>query len=345
MYVGFLRVPPVLALTAAVFAAVSCSPGELPDVPGSGGGGAGGGSGGGAGGGVGTPPGVVRFVVLGDGGTGKDEQFQVGQAVADVCDDVGCDFALYLGDNIYETGVTDVDDEQFEEKFELPYAALDFPFYVVLGNHDYGNLGLGLSPWKTDHQVAYTDHSDKWTMPDKYYSFVRENVTFFGIDTNAILQGFDADVQEAWLEDELADASTPWRIAFGHHPYISNGHHGNAGHFDGNDPDLVPIMSGLHFQQLFEEQLCGQIDVYFAGHDHNRQWLPEACGVQHFVSGSAAKLSDLEGRDGNVAEYEDDSEQGFMWVQIEGDELLGRFYDLNGELDYEQTMTRPSATP
>ncbi len=327
----------ILLPMALAAASSSCSTGELPDVGGDTGGGAGGGGGGSIAG--------VRFVVLGDGGEGNDAQFQVGEAVAGVCAELGCDFALYLGDNFYESGVTDVDDEQFQTKFEMPYAGLEFPFYVVLGNHDYGNLGLGLSPWKTDPQVEYTSESDKWTMPDKYYSFVRENVTFFGLDTNAILQGFDADVQEAWLAEALAGASTPWRIAFGHHPYISNGSHGNAGHYDGYDPDLFPIMSGLHFQQLFEERLCGAVDVYFAGHDHTRQWLPEACGVQHVVSGAAAKVTELERRDANATEYEDDTEPGFLWIRIEGDELLGRFYDLNGALDYEQTITRPSASP
>src|SRR5688572_3744110 len=81
----------------------------------------------------------LRFVVLGDGGEGNDAQYLVGQAMAGVCAELGCDFALYLGDNFYDTGVESVDDEQFQTKFEMPYADCDFPCYVVLGNHDYGS--------------------------------------------------------------------------------------------------------------------------------------------------------------------------------------------------------------
>jgi tartrate-resistant acid phosphatase type 5 len=45
-------------------------------------------------------------------------------------------------DNFYDEGVDSLDDEQFQTKFELPYADIDFPFWVVLGNHDYGELSL-----------------------------------------------------------------------------------------------------------------------------------------------------------------------------------------------------------
>ena len=43
----------------------------------------------------------LRFVVLGDGGTGDDAQKKVAAAMAKVCAERGCKFALYMGDNIY----------------------------------------------------------------------------------------------------------------------------------------------------------------------------------------------------------------------------------------------------
>ncbi|HET6583236.1 MAG TPA: hypothetical protein VFG69_07310, partial [Nannocystaceae bacterium] len=76
--------------------------------------------------------GEVRFVALGDAGEGNEAQFAVAAAMADVCAERGCDFALYLGDNFYDNGVTSSMDVLFEERFEVPYAALDFPFYVAL---------------------------------------------------------------------------------------------------------------------------------------------------------------------------------------------------------------------
>ena len=76
-----------------------------------------------------TTEGTVRFVVLGDAGMGNQAQYDVAEAIKNVCAQRGCDFALYLGDNFYDTGVSSIDDSQFIDKFELPYANLDFPFY------------------------------------------------------------------------------------------------------------------------------------------------------------------------------------------------------------------------
>ncbi len=42
------------------------------------------------------------ILVLGDSGTGKAGQYRVGHAMYEVCRQRGCDFALMLGDNIYE---------------------------------------------------------------------------------------------------------------------------------------------------------------------------------------------------------------------------------------------------
>jgi len=76
-------------------------------------------------------PAALRFIVIGDSGSGSAGQYAVGEAIAEVCqrkdefvDDMafpGCDLVVGLGDNIYESGVTSVDDPQFAEKFEKPF--------------------------------------------------------------------------------------------------------------------------------------------------------------------------------------------------------------------------------
>jgi len=44
------------------------------------------------------------FILLGDSGTGKDPQFKVAESIKQTCAVNQCDFALGLGDNIYEVG-------------------------------------------------------------------------------------------------------------------------------------------------------------------------------------------------------------------------------------------------
>jgi len=303
---------------------------------------------------------------MGDGGEGNDAQYAVADAVADVCaaktdlHGEGCDFVLYMGDNFYDAGVESVTDEQFQTKFELPYAVLDLPFYVVLGNHDYGgcfgdDCGAGWEFDKSEAQVDYTHYSDKWTMPSEYYTFTEDHAQFFGLDTNAIMWDpflATAGDQPSWLQTELDASTASWRIAYGHHPYISNGQHGNAGAYEGLDwlTDIswlswatdVPL--GTAVKSFMDDHLCGQVDVYLCGHDHNRQWLESACGTEFVVMGTAAKTTDLEDR-GNPSFFEDDTQEGFIWVELYDDEMTGEIYAYTGTLDYSMTLTRPSAGP
>ncbi len=282
----------------------------------------------------------VRFIALGDTGEGNEAQYDVAEAMAAVCADQGCDFVLLLGDNIYESGVNALDDLQWQEKFELPYAGLDLPFYAVLGNHDYGLLVP--SNDRAEFQVAYTDVSDKWIMPARHYSHRHSNVEFVALDTQATQfpgsLGPELEAQDRWLKDLLAqDREGAWRIVYGHHPYVSNGLHGNAGAYDGFPPELD--LSGIHLKRLFDEHICGSADLYLCGHDHDREWLEQRCGGTRFVvSGAGAKLRPIE--DVQPAHFGDYQFEGFTWFEIVDDELTLQFWNRYGELDYENGWNR-----
>jgi hypothetical protein len=283
-----------------------------------------------------TETGVVRFIALGDGGEGNADQYRNSEAIEDVCAARGCDFALYLGDNFYDDGVEQVFDDQFLTKFEFPYANLDFPFYAVMGNHDYGGNGIGNEPEKVAFEVAYSDVSEKWNMPFAYYYFAKEHVGFFGLDTNAILWSWD-DWQRDWLALQIPQSRTRWKIAFGHHPYISNGKHGNAGAYEG----IVdfPVLSGSEVKHFVEEMICGEMDLYISGHDHTLQWLHPQCGTEFIVSGAAAKTTSLVGW-GTGSFFEDDSTEGFIWIEISDDQLHGVFYDKAANILFDHSITK-----
>jgi len=285
------------------------------------------------------PAHLVRFIAMGDGGEGNPDQYAVAATVARLCADKadawgpGCDFVLYLGDNFYDDGVNSVDDDQFQSKFELPYASADLPFYVVLGNHDYG--ALSLTWWKGDYEVEYTDHSDKWIMPDSYYSFETEDVAFFGLDTNAVLLDWSAAEQQAWLEGALAASTAKWKIVFGHHTYKSNGQHGSAGDYEGFE--WLPIANGANVQSFMDATLCDGVDLYLCGHDHTRQWLQPVCGTELIVSGAASKNTALVER-GEPTFFEDDSTPGFVWIEIADDQLTGEMWTRDGDMDFTRTV-------
>lgn len=281
-----------------------------------------------------VPGAVTRFVALGDAGEGNDAQYAVADAIKAVCDRDGCDFALYLGDNFYDSGVSDTEDSQWDEKFELPYAELDFPFYPVLGNHDYGGEGIGWELWKGDIYVDYSAYSDKWTMPDLYHSFTAGDATFFALDTTQVFWGVGDD-QLDWLQDALAASTTTWTLAFGHHPFVSNGPHGNAGAYEGLD--WLPIVNGEAIEDFVNDGICGAVDVYLCGHDHSLQWPEATCGTEFIVSGAGAKTTELEGS--NPTWFESDQE-GFVWVELRGTTFTGVFYDAAGTELFRRSFTK-----
>jgi hypothetical protein len=277
---------------------------------------------------------VVRFVALGDAGEGNDVQYAIGQTMAEVCAVQGCDFALYLGDNFYDSGVDGLDDAQFDAKFEDPYAPLDLPFYIALGNHDYGGEGLGWELSKGQTYVDYSDRSAKWNFPDLFYSHTHGHATFFALDTTQLFWTLDEE-QRAWLPDAVAQTNATWRIAYGHHPYTSNGPHGDAGSYEGLDN--VPIVSGNTIRDFMDDEVCGTMDVYLCGHDHSLQWPEARCGTEFLVSGAGAKTTDLPGNDPSWFEQ---ATPGFLWVELRGRTFTGVFYDQTGLELYRRTFTK-----
>jgi tartrate-resistant acid phosphatase type 5 len=289
------------------------------------------------------PPaeGGLRFVALGDTGTGEAGQLEVADAMKAKCDADGCAFAVLLGDNIYETGPTSTDDPQWEEKFEIPYAALDMPFYAVLGNHDYGDSdGSSGNMWPQGPvEVDYSGQSDKWTMPATYYTFTETSeadVGFVTLDTNSLLWDDTSNGdQRSWYADAVAALGTSWTVALGHHPYISNGIHGNAGEYGAFDPN-----PGESLKAFFDETVCGTVDVYLCGHDHHLEWPKEQlCGAELLLSGAGSEYRLVLG---DNEDHFSATELGFLYVVIEGDTFWGQFIDAEGAVLFERSFTRPS---
>ena len=93
----------------------------------------------------------IRVLLLGDWGSGSIEQKNIAEKSAVTCDQLGCDLVLMMGDNFIQHGVENLDDPQFQEKFEKVYTQ-KVPFYPVLGNHDL--RGTGGHKWNTPTTVT-----------------------------------------------------------------------------------------------------------------------------------------------------------------------------------------------
>ena len=282
---------------------------------------------------------VVRFVALGDTGTGSNDQLKVGNTIAAVCKARGCDFVQLLGDNIYDSGASSADDPVWQTHFETPYAAVDLDFYAVLGNHDYGHNGAGTDFSKGQNEIDYTAKSKKWKMPSAYYHYAPAAgagaVEVFALDTNMAMFGQDS-AQRKDIAAFIAASKAEWKIAVGHHPYKSNGPHGNAGNYEGIS---IPPISGKGVKSYLEDTICGKVDLYLSGHDHSRQWLNESCkGTELAVSGAGAKATELGGNNPTLFQS---LELGFLYIVIDGKKLTAEFVDENGATEFTHTITKP----
>jgi Calcineurin-like phosphoesterase len=197
---------------------------------------------------------LQHWAVTADSGTGDKGQYSVANVMAAMHSQNKFDFALLGGDNIYNNGEIEKIGAVFEKPYQ-PLLSTGVKFYAVLGNHDVRtNQGKD--------EIKY------FQMPGNYYSFTKGSVSFFALDTNDI-----DDAQLRWLDGALAQAKTPWKVVYGHHPIYSSGHYGTNQTLVRT---LVPILK-KHGVQL-----------YLNGHEHDYERTKSIDGVVYITCGGGA---------------------------------------------------------
>jgi hypothetical protein len=241
--------------------------------------------------------GSVRFAAIGDMGTGEQPQYDVAEQIIAHRQTFPFEFVMMLGDNIY--GGHDPSD--YESKFERPYKLLidaGVKFYAVLGNHD------------TPNERFYKFFNMNGL---KYYTYKKSNVRFFALDSNYM------DPQQlAWLEKELQNSGSDWKICYFHHTLYS------SGRFHGSATELRLLLEPLFVKY--------GVQVAFAGHEHVYERVKPQNGTYYFTEGASGSLrkGNLKKTDMTAVGYDQDC--SFMLVEISGDEL------------YFQTISRTGVT-
>lgn len=264
----------------------------------------------------------TKFIVIGDWGRrGSPQQQEVASAMAYVSRSFPIEFIISTGDNFYNKGVTDIHDNHWQESFERVYSdtSLHVPWYISLGNHDhYGNVTA---------QINYSNISDRWIMPSPYYSTsiqINDSSQIHLIITDTqVLKNENGDVEEQyiWLEETLGDSEAQWTFVIGHHPLRTGGKHGENQNLVYN---LKPILDR------------NDVDVYFAGHDHDLQLLKEA-NTHFVVSGAGSKTRKVKNTSYSLFSS---SELGFVLGSITKDELHLYFINEKAQLLYAYTITK-----
>ncbi|MBD2521523.1 metallophosphoesterase [Nostoc sp. FACHB-133] len=201
---------------------------------------------------------LLRFVSVADTGTGAKGQYAVAGAMNAYHKQNPYDLVVLAGDNIYNNGEM----EKISAVFERPYQPLlkqGVKFQACLGNHD-------IRTANGDLQVKYVG----FNMKGRYYTFKRNQVQFFALDTNG---NADWKNQLTWLEKELSISNAPWKVVFGHHPIYSSGQYGS-------NPDFIKT-----FTPLFKKY---GVQLYINGHEHNYERTRAIDGTTYLICGAGA---------------------------------------------------------
>jgi hypothetical protein len=245
----------------------------------------------------------LAFLVLGDYGDASKAQYDLAAVMAELVARraAGPDpirFVLTTGDNIYAWGFgpfrtgSGSDDADWWPRFFTPYGATlqRIPFYATLGNHD-GN--------ESEDRADLPAYLDNFFFPGgeprRYYRFQYGGLAeFFALDTSSVTASgrprpayLPDGPQSAWLRDQLARATAPWRIAYFHHSIFNAGPRHAA---ENNEARLK------HWLQLFSDH---GVKLTFQGHEHNFQASrvnSRSYGIRHFVTGSGGSRRDADVR-------------------------------------------------
>ncbi len=250
----------------------------------------------------------VRFLVIGDTGTGTGQQHELAKVMLRYRQVFPYEFVLMLGDNMYGGEKTD----DFKKKFEDVYKPLldqKVKFYAALGNHDESN------------QRFYGFFNMEG---QEYYRFGKGNASFYGLNSN-----YMDKKQIDWLNDKLAADKAEWKIAFFHHPPYSSG----AAH--GSDTKLREIIEPIFLKH--------GVSVVFAGHEHFYERIKPQKGVYYFISGSGGKLRKGDVKKGSpLTDKAFDSDMSFMLIEIAKDQMYFQVISRTAETVDTGVIARPA---
>ncbi len=161
---------------------------------------------------------------------------------------------------------------QYQDVLDV-VSGLTTPFYTTPGNHD---IRLG-------GRTRFTEH-----FGESSYSFDHDSAHFSVFDTST----GDVDNETyQWLENDLLNADTEWKIVFTHIPP-----------FDprpGENHTLLNSATSSRLMALFEQ---ARVDVVFSGHIHMFSDT-SVNGVRYIITGGAGASLAASEEDGGIYHY------------------------------------------
>ena len=280
----------------------------------------------------------VHFTAMGDFGTGGSLQSKV-LALLGQNGRAG-EFLLTLGDNAYSSGT----EAEFQSNMFKPMAALlrNTPLFPTPGNHEY--ITQNAKPYLDNFYLPANNPAGT----ERYYSFDWGPVHFVSLDSNCLsypTSECTKALQQAWVKQDLAATTRPWKVVFFHHPLWSSGEHGSS------------TSMRNAFAAIFEQY---GVDLVLTGHDHNYERSKAmkgdavaasgAKGIPYLVVGSGGATLRPFGTSSQPSwsAFRDNSNVGYLDVTVNGGTLTAKFISSSNVVRDSLTLTKTvntAATP
>lgn len=193
------------------------------------------------------------------------------------------EFALLLGDNCYQSGGHSEMDARFDDEVnpEAHVWTAEHIDYLSLGNHDVGiadgrasednfSVPIPVAGITAPFQPPYEEYEEH------NYGFDYGMAHFMTFDTNSINDPERLDGQLTYIENEMANVTSTWKIVYGHHPV-------------GGGPDKSEEPQDDYFRQVVPRLRAAGVDLFLVGHSHTFSWSYPMIGE---VGGQAIYLDD-----------------------------------------------------
>ncbi len=200
----------------------------------------------------------LRFWVLGDSGTGGNDQEKVFQGLQKYLDknNFSLDGYLHVGDMAYDHG----QDCEFQNNFFSVYKSLlrQVVCWPTIGNHE-----------SSTGEIENRPYNDAYILPTKaeaggfpsgtesYYSFEIGPIHFISLDSQNLNRRPIGEMA-LWLKKDLEKNKKAWIIAYWHHPPYTKGTHDS-------DTEIQHIEMREHIMPILES---GGVDLILGGHSH-----------------------------------------------------------------------------
>lgn len=197
----------------------------------------------------------VRFVYVTDSQETSEEGFKQWEKTLNTATQVANpDFIAFAGDLVdnshagWGSDMTKVIMKEWSYAFDVPkHIIMNYPFMSASGNHERAGY-------------SFVNHSNidyvKAASTGGYYSFVYDNLHFIVLDSNEANNTTAFAEQIAWLESELQNSTSNWKVVMLHIGPYSTGDHSN-------DSEAIYIRSII-------PAICAkyEVDLVLQGHDH-----------------------------------------------------------------------------